>query len=435
MADAPKNTPGTSAPQKVEPKIVHKLAVRTLIAVLALGGLFFGLSNWLKYNRDPGSYGSVDTTDMIAAIEFQENGQQAVIIKPDGSMLKSPGFQPGNTERDVVWQPDGARLYYISDRDKGTYQVFRWRPTEGGESEARSIGTRGKSNPTFAPDAEPRDNLMISSMGTIQELDPTKQSARTVLPPMLNELPQGTNEEEGGGGSSLFKAMYGELGDSFARAQLLPGGTSIAAVMRGSRGDVLVIQDLQPVNGKLKRPNPLAAGDRIEFVVSRKGGVLFTIQNFGFPTDEMMRASSVNNRPVIPFRHAICYYEAANKPLLRIAISDTDKEAYGQPAISPDGDKMLVVVGTYDGTNLVPQGLAAMPVQERGAAATAALVTEPAFEPTWDATGRKIAYIKREGGKRAIFTSNADGTDVKNLTGTKGDFSRPLFSPRVANAQ
>lgn len=436
MADAPKITPGNKAPDKVEPKIVHKLAVRTLLAILSLGALFFGLTWLLRYFKDPGSYGSVETTNMIAAVEFQKDGQQAVVVKPDGTILKSPDYKPGSTERDLTWQPDGGRVYYVSDRDNQTFQIYRWRPTEGGESEARTLGTRGKSYPSFAPDADPKDPLLIASMGTIQELDPTKRATHQVLPPMMNELPQGTAEEEGGGGSSLFRALYGELGDSFARAQLLPGGTTIAAIMRGSRGDVLVLQDLEPgANGRMKPPQPLAAGDRIDFSISKKGGVLFSVQNFNFPNDAMMKAASVNNVAKVPFRHAILFVEGPGKPWIPIAISQVDEQAYGQPAISPDGDKLLAVIGKYDGTNLVSEGLVTMPVAERGAQSSAHLVNTPTFEPTWDATGRKIAYIKREGGKRAIFTANPDGSEEKNLTGTKGDFSRPLFSPKVAATQ
>lgn len=427
MADAPKtNQP---APQ-TEPKIVHKLALRTLVAVVGLGALFVGLRTFLGYNKDPGSFGSVQTDNMIAAVEFGRDGQQVVAVKADGSILKSPGYKEGNTERDVAWQPDGGRIYYISDRENQTYQVFRWRPVEGGESEARTLGTRGKSNPSFAPDAEGKTNLIISSMGTIQELDPVTRKTSQVLPPMMNEVPQGTEEEEGGGGSSLFKALYGELGDSFARAQILPGGNKIMAIMRGNRGDVLVLQDLTPQsNGRLKAPDPLAAGDRIEFNMAKNGTVVFTVQNYTFATDSLARAfQKANPGGKLPYRHAVLRY-TPNEPAALLAASPDDNIAYGQPAVSPDGTRVMFVRGKYDGTNLTPDGLYIKGIQDP--LPEAPVVSGQVYEPSWHPGGNKIVYVKRDGGKRAIFTANPDGTDEKNLTGDKGDFSRPLYSPQM----
>lgn len=428
MADAPKNAPlGKPPAPKTEPKILKKLGLRTLLAVVLIGGLFIGLRAFLDYNRDPGSYGTVETPEMIAAVEFLRDGQQAVAIKPDGTILRSPEFKPGQTERDLAWQPDGGRIYYISDRKDGTFQVFRWRPVEGGESDDRSIGTRGKSNPSFAPDATGKDDLLISSMGTIQELDPVNRKTRQVLPPVGNEITQGTAEEEGGGGSSMFRALYGELGDSFARAQLLPGGKQIIALMRGNRGDVLVLQDLVAgSNGKLKRPVPLSAGDRVEFSVAKDGTVVFTVQNFMFPTDEMARQFQKGNKVSVPYRHGVFRYSETDGSGI-LAVSQDDKVAFGQPSLSPDGSRVLFVRGAYDGTNLEPEGLYIKTVKTSDPEAP--VIQGAIADPTWHPSGNKIAYVMREGGKRAIFTANPDGTDVKNLTGTKGDFSRPLFSP------
>lgn len=428
MADAPKTTPEKPVSQS-EPKIVQKLAIRTLVAVLALGGLFVGLRSFLGYNRDPGQFGSVDTKSMIAAIEFNRDGQQAVVIRPDGSILKSPDYKAGQTDRDIVWQPDGGRVYYVSDRQDQTYQIFRWRPSEGGESEPRTIGSRGKSYPSFAPDAEKHENFLIASMGTILELDPVERKTHQVLPPVMNEVPQGTSDEEGGGGASLFHALYGELGDSFARAQFLPGANQVVAVMRGNRGEVLVLQDLAPQGGgKLKRPEPIAAGERIEFSVSKDGTIVFSIQNFTFPTDEAEQQARQSGQTKPPYRHAVAMYSPAKKERGLLIASDADTQAFGQPAISPDGTRVLFIGGKFDGTNLDPQGLLIKSISDP--LPPSPVVMGQVFEPSWSPDGNRIAYVKREGGKRAIFTANADGTDEKNLTGDKGDFSHPLFSPQ-----
>ena len=383
MADAPQSP--TNSPQ---PKIVHKLAVRTLIAVVSLGALLYGVQALRDYYKDPGRVGHANTSEAIAAVELLNDGQQVVVIQPNGDILRSPDFKPGSTERDAAWQPDGSRLYYVSDRLDQTYQVFRWRPISGGESESRTMGTRGKSNPTFAPDAKPDDSLLMTSMGGALELDPVNRKMQQVLPPRQNEIPQGTAEEEGGGGSSEFNAIYGQLGDSFGKAQYLPGGKAIVAILRRDRGDVLIVHELAAAGEKAKRPTPLAAGDKIEFSMGRDGTVVYSVQNFQWPTNDVPEQFKVNGRVTTPFENYIGIYKPGSEPQPPVVASPNADAAFGSVALSPDASRILVVVGSYDGTNFTPAGLVIMPAQANGGSAGARLLQGEVYEPSWHPSGK-----------------------------------------------
>lgn len=428
--EAPKTaapTPETKG--KAQPKIVHKLALRTLLAVTGLALLFIGLRSFLEYSKDPNRFGTVNTTDAIAAIEFKDDGQQAVLLKDGGPTLRSPDYSAGSTERDLAWQPDGNRLYYVSDRDKSTFQVYRWRPVEKGESEARTIGTRGKSNPTFVPGGDAASELLICSGGVVLELDPVKKTTHQILPPLSNEIAV-SSDEEGGGGTSQFAGLYGKLGESFSKAQYLPGYDAVAAVMKRDRGEILIVQPLPKGDEKLKQPIPVIAGEKIYFSVAASGLLAYSVEGFQWPSDppaEMVK----NGKVIFPFLNAVGLFKLGDKPAMPVAVSDTRALSFGPIALSPDGEKLLVVAGTTDENGFVPKAMAVMPAKPGGGSVGTPLVDGEIYEPSWHPSGAKIAYIKKVDGRRAVFTINSDGTEDKMVT-AEGSYGQPVFSPQQA---
>lgn len=429
---AENQTPNPSAPtSSVQPKIVHKLALRTLVATTAMAALVFGLRWYTDFSKDPNRFGKATTAGAIAAVEFLDQGQQAVVIPSDGKILRSPDFASGNTERDVTWQPDGNQLFYVSDRDKNTFQVFRWLPREGGASEPRTIGTRGKSNPTFAPDSK-GDVALICSGGVVLELDPVKKTTHQVLPPLSNEMAM-ASEDEGGGSTGQFTGIYGQLGEAFSRAQYIESHRAIAAIMKRDRGEVLIVQVFPEGDEKIKPPIPIMAGDKIYFSVAPDGTLAYSVLNFQWPTTPPANMIK-NGKITLPFKNALGIFKLDSDPIAPIALSNEDKTAFGQIALSPDASKLLVVGGHSTENGFVPEALAVVPAKTAGAAAGAALVQGEIYEPSWDPSGSKIVYIKKESGRRAIYTLNADGSG-ETLVTPKGSFGQPVFSPQVATAK
>lgn len=421
----------TPAPTSAQPKIVNRLWVRTLGLILGLGALFLTYRYFSSYNKDPGSFGAVNTSGQLAAIEYLPNGQQAVVFTADGNVVRSPGYREGAVDRDIVWQPDGNRLYFVSDRGGDAFQVFRWKPTADSAPEARTVGSRSKSNPAFPVDATGADaRLLMTSGGVVQELDPREVKTPQILPPVTNEIAAGSGDEEGGS-VSQFAGLYGQLGESFRVARYVAKQEGVAAVMRRAQGEILVVQRLPKAGEKLAPPQVIAAGDRIDIAVNpADGGFVYTVQNFQWPTkppEEFIK----NGKVTRPFNHFVGMWSPnATQPTF-IAVSQDDKVAFGSPAISPDGSQVLVVVGSYQDSSVEPSQLVVMPVREGGGQAGSPLIPGRVYEPTWHPNGQKIAYAKRgEDGKRGIYIANADGSGEQNVSASRGDFASPRFSPQ-----
>ena len=419
------------------PKISQRLVVRTLILLFTLAVIFFAFQ-WTKEKR--GDYDDLikaNTADMIAAIEYKDDGQQVVAFKSDGTKVANSGYVEGAIDRDLAWTPDGQRLYFVSDREgaeKGSdvkaFNIFRWNPDANSSATRRTAGTRGRSNPAFADEPSEDGTALITSGGNVLIFDPKDGSTRQLLPPVGREISRGS-DDEGAGGNSQFDTLYGQLGTSFRVAKWAKNKRYIVAVMRRDEGEILIVQDTQvsEKSGTIPPPQPLAAGARIEISVSPKDGNLaYVIQNFQWPDVRMVPEEfRKNNRVTVPFRHAIAIFnfEKMEGP---VVASEDDDVAFGSAVMSPDGTQILATVGSYSDGNVNPRQLALMPARTGGGLAPAILTESEVYEPNWHPTGARVVYIKREGGKRSIYTMEKDGTGEKSISG-EGEFASPAFSP------
>ena len=269
--------------------------------------------------------------------------------------------------------------------------------------------------------------------GFVRELDPATGKAQQILPPVNAEIAQsGAGDEEGTEGSL---SVYGALGKSFRIARYLPGKGSIVAVLRRDEGESLVFQDMTPgANGKLPKPRPVAAGDHVDFDIDPTSGtVAFTVQNFRWPdpaaAPEQFRK---NGRITVPFRNMVGLLDAKGQESIVGAAPD-DRAAFGSPRVSPDGTRLLLVQGPIDESGLRPKALLTLPLRAGGIGQASPLAQGEVYEPSWSPDSKRIAYAKRVGGKRDLFTITAEGSDEKSLTNGKGDFASPLFSPTPAS--
>ncbi len=431
-------------PSTTQPKIYHKLVLRTLILVLALGGLFLGFQYYEGTKGDLGGMAKSDTVGLIAALHYLNEGAETVIFKPDGKMVKDAGYKPGSTDRDLTWRPDGNFLFFVSDRIDQTVQVFRWSPGQA-SSEARTIGTRGRSNPSFSvedlPDAD--TTALITSGGFVLEFNPKDRSTRQVLPPLSREITQGGSDDEKGA-DSQFSGIYGKLGSSFKLAKWCKNKRWIAGVMKRDSGEILVLQDMtlavvKGPDGKdvetFKPPIPIVAGDHIELAVNPKSGdVVYAVQGFAFPDPDKIPAQFVKgNKITVPFHHGIFTIDPEKGGEPPIIASQDDKMSFGSIAVSPDGSTLVATVGPYGDTSHQPKGLVTMPARSGGGSAGAPLVKGEIYEPSWAPASDKLVFARREAdGKRSIFQINRDGTGERKISDGKDNYGYPRFSPQVA---
>lgn len=266
----------------------RKLAVRSLVALVILGGLFWGYTTVKKVNDfDPGT---VDSVDWVVATEETPTGSQIVVFDKTDVLRRTPEYTEKVQERDPVWNKAGDRVFYVSDREEGAFHIYRWNLSRN-EVRRRTLDQRSKSAPFYgSPELTGAADIgLVLSGGRVLEFDHKEAAMRQLLPPLGREV--GRSEE--GGAQGQFDQMYQTLGSSFRIAKYGKDREWIAAVMRRQDGgEVLILQSLLPakesdddITKALKsRPLPIVAGDRVDIDVNvRTGAVLFAVQGFDFP--------------------------------------------------------------------------------------------------------------------------------------------------------
>jgi hypothetical protein len=418
-------------------KITRKHVKRVIVWVVVLGAVAAGLI-WMLNNRskmaDLGSYNSAGD---IAAIETQGDGARAVIIKANGTVVPSPEYREGATDRDITWKPDGNRLFFVSDRyrknEAGSYEphVFRWNPASN-KVERRTIDSRGKGHLSFSVpgSATPSETCLMLAGGTVLELDPTSGESKQVLPPRKQNSTQASGRGEEGG-KSQFEDTYQVLGTSFLSARWCKDKKYIAAIMRRENGaELLMVQD---TSGS-KPPVPIAAADHISMDINPVSGmIIYTLVGFQFiDTDPKNLQQFIKNGKIVPpYRHVLGMFDPDTHQMTLIGTSNSDNVAFARPAVAPDGTTLAIIVGSYEQHNILPRELALVPAAANGGTTPQHLTPGFIEDASWDPAGEKLVFTRRQkDGNRAVVIINRDGSNATELT-KSSDFSEPAFSPQT----
>jgi len=419
------------------PKISKKLAIRSVCLLVFVIGLIYGLIWFLKVRSDLGGLKTAETAGWISAIQYLPDGQQVVLISPDGKIHTDPDHKPHTRDSDVTWSPHGNFVFFVSDRNQNNFNLFRLSPSidDSERADQRTTGTRARSNPKFsAQPTEDSDNIampLIASGGAIQQYDPSKQSTEQVLPPTSKEITTTQSSDNESGTAGEFEGEYGNLGTSFRIAQWCGNGKYIIGVMRRESGEVLVLQSMQPVDGKFPRPRPLTAGEHIDFDVSRAdGNIVYTVQRFMW-TDKPPLDKSGNPVPK-PFVNGVVYLDLVKAKPEHIA---QDKAVgFGYPAIRPDGKVVAVVFGKPDNGSIQSNGLFTLPLAGQKDFKSTPIQGD-LHEPSWSPDGTHLVFVgRKDKGKRTIYDLRTDDGTMRSVTGDAGDFATPQFSPQIKGA-
>jgi dipeptidyl aminopeptidase/acylaminoacyl peptidase len=393
-----------------------------VISLGVIGWLFI----WLMGKKGDIQLSS-DTSSLIAAIQVTEDGSQAVVMDAKGTITPSSGYKAGQTDRDLVWGPDGNRLFFISDRKEDSFHIFRWDPQRNADPEQRSIDKAGRSSLIF--DSIPKTDAELSGLvmvrGTVQEFFPVNGKSSQILPPGKQRI----EGEEGGGAGNTFELLYNRFGKSFRTARYFGGDRFIAAVMRREeRGESLIVQDFVPdKDGRLKPPVQYFAAEKIEIEVDKRTGALLTNVVDEFPhTDK-------EGKQIAPqYPHGLYLIDpskSGRESFVPIIPLSSRSFCFSDFTISPDRSLILLVKSDYVGDgNSIPKELFSYDpnTNEPPKMLIEGKVTSPSFSPD----GSKIVFIKKEGTHRSVFIADSNGSNARNITGTTGDYSRPLFSPQ-----
>jgi hypothetical protein len=281
----------------------NKAVVRMIIGLFAIAGLFLLYRWWENLTADP-DLGSLDSTGMVAAIEYlPDGGSRVVVFDEDGEKREVPNYSEGANDEDPVWRPDGQRVFFVSDRENRSHNIYRWNlATDAVESRYES--DRSAGSPSFGPFGWPdqTDSALITLGGNVFSFDQHRKATRQVLPPLEFAGAQGESEQA----MDAIKVAYERVGNSFTKAVWGMDRKVIYAIMQRESDQVFVICYLEQIGEVAPMPVPVLAGQSLQFDVARDGKIVVSVQGFEFVDPAQIPTEMIRNgRAFKPFRNAV----------------------------------------------------------------------------------------------------------------------------------
>lgn len=420
------------------PKILQRKRNVWAILAFVIAILVYGYQ-WLKDRDADIDIGSVQSKGWIGMISLKNSGSVAAVLKPDGTIIEAKDAKPDSTDRDVVWRPDGNRIFFSSDRESGAYNIFRWNLASDVVMR-RTLGKISKSDPSFLPDPKETNPLFVYG-GLIWELDPKSGKASKKFPPddgtkkgevALNEEGSGENVGSFGMGAEIKARTARYIGDR----------EYIAFIRKNDEGEQLVVakaDSAKPEDRKI-----VAVGEKISFDVDQVNKrVIYTVAGFHWPNPAEVPPQFIKkDRMTVPFQHLVALYDVTSKasfgPTDTIATSADDKVAFSSVQVSPDGKTLVLLVGPYASGGVEGRMLVRMPAKNFGSKEGGVIAPTPnvkldgvIYTPSWSPDSSKVVFaVAAAGGKRDICEINADGSGFTNLTNGKGTYTSPVYSPQ-----
>lgn len=471
--DSPKLTEADAART---PEATRKVATRFGIGVLVIAALFVAWQIAREKLVDPYGDTAIETTGWIAAIEETESGTQAVVLKPDGTKVASPADSRATNDSEVVWRPDGNRVFVVGSRGGSSFDVYRWNPVDG-KFESRTVGSMSKTALYYGPLGWPnlvQSGLLVSG-GSVYDYDQRTREMRQVLPPLFKERTRG-DSSEGEGSIGQIEAMYKELGTNFVRAYWGKDRKWIWAVMGSENGQTLVYQPLEAPETPegapkgLPRPSKVLEAEQIELTVDVDGQAFVVtvgpttldldatagymeeyqklltertqsagLERIGSESERAAMVASIEEsvrraltKQEKAAREAKVYYVLGNggpragiQPIAGLASNST---VFSHPVASPNDDRIAVIAKTLNPeTKKLEPGLVILSRSGNPVGVTQGEVADP----SWSPDGNRLVFtMKGSGGKRGVFVADLAGRSL-NQVGKDGNYSKPRFSPQA----
>ena len=278
----------------------NKIVVRAVIGLFAIAVLFLAYEWFKGFTMDPDT-GRTDTTDMIAALEYTDDGDTLVLFDSGGDKTVVPGHERDTNDLDPVWRPDGQRVFFTSTRGGLSSAIYRWNVATN-KVEKKSDGSRGASSPYFGPPDWPNvaDSGLITLGGNVFDFNQRDKGLKQVLPP--------TDFARAGdpGQAEAIQTAYERIGSSFKSAKWGKNREVIYAVMQGESHDVFIVNYMDGIGEMSSGPAPLFAAHSIQFDVAADGTAVVSVQGFEYPDLENIPKEFVRDGIALkPYRNAL----------------------------------------------------------------------------------------------------------------------------------
>lgn len=302
----------------------NKIVVRAVIGLFAIAVLFL-VYEWFKgFSLDP-DLGTTETTDMIAALEYSDDGDTLVLFDSDGDKTVVPGHEKETNDLDPVWRPDGQRVFFTSTRGGLSSAIYRWNVAKN-LVEKKTDGSRSAGSPYFGPPDWPNlaDSGLITLGGNVFDFNQQDKKTRQLLPP--------TDFARAGdpGQAEAMQTAYERIGTSFKSAKWGKDREVIYAVMQGEANDVFIVNYMTEAEGRPPGPSPLFAAHSIQFDVAPDGTAVVSLQGFEFPDPSNVPEQFVKDGVALkPYRNALIAISIGGDGLAHPVFIYTDQPDLG----------------------------------------------------------------------------------------------------------
>ena len=358
----------------------RKLQLRTLFGVTAVAALFW-IMQWLIHIKQDPDFGNIQTTNWIAAVQTESNGKyKAVIIKPDGTKLLTADNKKSATDHDLVWQSDGGRLFFISNRDRKAFDIYRWNLAKN-ILERRTFDNRPKSDLSFRDTQNKNKGLLISG-ATILQFNPKTGSMQQILPQLTAD--------------PKLLAFYQKYVQRFLKARSLNEGNLMIVLAKEEDGHHhLMVQDLT----KTSLPAIIASGKFIDFDAHASGKILYAIQSDDGLSQLLLFDDETGQKNLI--------YQSKSEEMTTPRLS----QSLGYAAVQLASSRSLALLSIKEGrvVHFFDQ-----------------TTTDASWHPYLDL----LLYTKKVGVHgNAIFVYDATSKSEKRITYDEAEYQLPQFSP------
>lgn len=417
-----------------------KIAIRAILGLLAIAALFVGYQLFAEWAKDPDP-GKFDSQGMVLAIEYDSEGDHAVLFDSTGTKTTPPADQAnkkGFRDTEATWSADGNRVFMSSNRKTNAFNVHRWNPPAK-LVEARRESTRYQGAPWFDPNNDPyaSTNGLIISGGYVLDYNTRTATTIQILPPVTKDRVQDAE----GGTASPMDTLFGQIGDTFLKARWAKNRDAIYCIMRGEGVQVGVLTRF-PKSGELVPPAPIFKAQNVDVDVAPDGKAIFTVRGALPSDDRPMTPEEIKaGKREAPFDNGVFivdYDETGKVQFVPIVIFKRSEKpddpffAFADAAVSPDGTKIAVVVGTISELGeFVPSQLLTMPLEAGGGQKATPIVQGRIHNPSWSPDGSRIVYTRTDGETNNVYTVSSSGGQESRLS-ENGRYSMPRFSPQTS---
>ncbi|MBS1717027.1 MAG: PD40 domain-containing protein [Armatimonadetes bacterium] len=395
-----------------------------LVAVAIIAGAWV----LLKRHGEDIDLGAVESKDWLVAVKSANRGSQVVVLKPQGDSYGDPVVAPGYDDskhsvhdEDPVWRPDGNRIFFASDREDGTKNIYRWNLSTNVVMR-RTVGRVPRTKPSFSVEESDRDSTdpLFVAGGLVRQLNVAEGTSIQKVPPVASKKDGGDSQVDENSGEG--HGEYGQGAQLRIREARYFGKNEFIAFIR----DTDEVQLLQVLN--LKNPGPqaltLTSGDHIEITVNpATGALVYAISGFRWPDEKSVPKEFIKNgKATKPFENAVFVFDPQHvNPQFpagdSIVASPDPKQAFMEPAVSFDGRSVILTYGAYEGAGeLTRKNLLVMPCQSQGGRNYSSTAKGEVGNAAWSRDGKHIFYLVQEGKDRPIYRADADGKNAKRIT-------------------